>query len=108
MRESPETKEYLGDSLNMHKSAFQVRVHLACSYASWREETPQVCNLEKLEKLAKTLMSANPPIPHQLWIEQPENIPTCLAVQCTEQARSKGEKALDKAGENSGKAETRR
>ncbi|KAF9647731.1 peptidyl-tRNA hydrolase II [Thelephora ganbajun] len=78
-RERAETKEYLDDLLNMYKSVFQVD------------------NLEKLEKLANALRSADPPISHHLWIEQPENIPTCLAV-APNRRNPKVKKALDKSG----------
>lgn len=53
--------------------------------------------LEKLEKLANALKSADPPISHHLWIEQPENIPTCLAV-APNRRDPKVKKALDKSG----------
>ena len=57
----------------------------------------KVDNLEKLEKLANAFKSADPPIPHHLWIEQPENIPVCLAV-APNRRDSKVKKALDKSG----------
>lgn len=78
-REQVETKEYLDDLLDMHKSVFQVE------------------SLGKLEKLANTLKSSDPPIPHHLWIEQPENIPTCLAVG-PNRRDPRVKKALDKSG----------
>ena len=57
----------------------------------------QVESLEKMEKLANALKSADPPIPHHLWIEQPENFPTCLAV-APNRRDPKVKKALDKSG----------
>ena len=57
----------------------------------------QVDNLEKLEKLSNALKSADPSIPHHLWIEQPENIPTCLAI-APNRRDPKVKKALDKSG----------
>lgn len=54
------TREYLHDLSNMHKV---------------------VLRADRLEDLIKTeskLKEAN--ISHHLWIEQPENVPTCLAV----------------------------
>jgi hypothetical protein len=57
----------------------------------------KVDNLEKLEKLANAFKSADPPIPHHLWIEQPENIPVCLAV-APNRRDPKVKKALDKSG----------
>jgi hypothetical protein len=96
-RERTETKEYLGDLLNMYKSVFQVRVHPTNSHVSGHEDILQVDNLEKLEKLANTLKSADPPIPNHLWVEQPENVPTCLAV-APNRRDPKVKKALDKSG----------
>jgi len=78
-RERTETKEYLNDLLNMYKSVFQV-------------DSP-----EKLEKLVNSLKSADPPIPHHLWIEQPEDVPTCLAV-APNRRDPRVKKALDKSG----------
>lgn len=58
---------------------------------------PQANSLDSLEKLAKLLNAAEPPIAHHLWVEQPENVPTCLAL--APNARDpKVKKALDKAG----------
>jgi hypothetical protein len=80
----------------MYKSVFQVSpprrfIHTATIY------TLQIDNLEKMEKLANALKSADPPIPHHLWIEQPENFPTCLAV-APNRRDPKVKKALDKSG----------
>jgi len=39
----------------------------------------QAADEETLTKLAETLREAN--IDHKLWIEQPENVATCLALK---------------------------
>ena len=50
-----------------------------------------------LEKLSSLLASIDPPVAHHLWVEQPENVPTCIAL--APNARdSKIKKALDKSG----------
>lgn len=64
--ESPATKKYLGDLTNMHKVVL-------------RAET-----VEDLTKTESSLQEAN--IPCHMWIEQPENIPTCLA--CSPQPKA--------------------
>jgi peptidyl-tRNA hydrolase PTRHD1 len=50
-----------------------------------------------LEKLATLLSAADPPIAYYLWIEQPENVPTCLALAPNRKDKPV-RKALDKAG----------
>lgn len=53
-------------------------------------QTPDVTTLEKL---SAALSSADPaPIPHHIWTEQPENVPTCIAL-----APNRKEKAIRKA-----------
>ncbi|XP_011505370.1 PREDICTED: putative peptidyl-tRNA hydrolase PTRHD1 [Ceratosolen solmsi marchali] len=59
--DDPCTQSYLLDLDNMHKVVL---------------ETP---NEETLRSLSKTL--ENNLICHKLWIEQPENIPTCLVLK---------------------------
>ena len=83
----------------MNKSVFQVRNRLADLSISGGLNTNaiQVDNLGKLEKLANALQSSDPPIAYHLWIEQPENIPTCLAV-APNKRDPKVKKALDKSG----------
>ncbi|KIJ31273.1 hypothetical protein M422DRAFT_36286 [Sphaerobolus stellatus SS14] len=78
-RELEDTKAYVDDIKNMHKVVLQV---------------PNEAALLKLEKL---LSSSDPPIPHYLWIEQPENVPTCLAL-APNRRLSPVKKALDKSG----------
>ncbi|KAG8233121.1 hypothetical protein J437_LFUL012547 [Ladona fulva] len=56
--EDENTKEYLADLENMHKIVL---------------EAP---NEESLKNLASSLHEGG--IHHKLWIEQPENFPTCL------------------------------
>jgi len=77
-RALPETQLYLADLHNMRKVVLQ---------------TPDADTLTKLSAL---LSKANPPIAHHLWLEQPENVPTCIALAPN---RRDGpiKKALDKA-----------
>ncbi|EPS92999.1 hypothetical protein FOMPIDRAFT_1033860 [Fomitopsis schrenkii] len=74
-RELPETKAYLDDLKNMRK----------------------VADRKGIEKLAALLSSADPPVPHHLWVEQPENEPSCLAL-APNRRESRVKKALDKSG----------
>ncbi|KAL5290554.1 PTRHD1 family protein [Megaselia abdita] len=60
-KEDPETIEYFGDLENMHKVCLEAK-----------DETELVKISEKLKEND---------IKFKLWIEQPENIPTCLAVK---------------------------
>ncbi|KAM6965072.1 putative peptidyl-tRNA hydrolase PTRHD1 [Aplochiton taeniatus] len=57
----PDTQEYLADLDNMHKVVLQ-----ALDQAS-------------LSTLSETLTEKG--VDHKLWIEQPENVPTCLALK---------------------------
>ncbi|KZT54570.1 peptidyl-tRNA hydrolase II [Calocera cornea HHB12733] len=77
-RELPETQLYLADLPNMRKVVLQT------------------LDAASLLKLSTLLSSANPPVPHHTWLEQPENIPTCIALAPN---RREGaiKKALDKA-----------
>ncbi|KAF8841729.1 peptidyl-tRNA hydrolase II [Paxillus ammoniavirescens] len=62
-RERTETIDYLADLKNMRKVVLQ---------------TPDA---SALGKLSAALSSTDPsPIPHYLWTEQPENVPTCIAI----------------------------
>ncbi|OJT05455.1 hypothetical protein TRAPUB_3725 [Trametes pubescens] len=74
-RERPETQAYLGNLKNMRKTA----------------------NQASIERLASLLAACEPPVPHHLWVELPENIPTCLAL-APNLREPKIKKALDKAG----------
>ena len=57
----------------------------------------QTADQASIERLAGLLAAADPPIAHHLWIEQPENVPTCLAL-APNRRDSKVKKALDKSG----------
>ncbi|KAM4618822.1 putative peptidyl-tRNA hydrolase PTRHD1 [Polymixia lowei] len=57
----PDTQEYLAELDSMHKVVLQVPDH------------------SSLSTLSVTLTEKN--VAHKLWIEQPENIPTCLALK---------------------------
>ncbi|KAI0067659.1 peptidyl-tRNA hydrolase II [Artomyces pyxidatus] len=69
-----ETKEYLHNLRHMRKVVMQ---------------TP---SLVTMEKLAALLSKADPPVPFHLWIEQPENTATCIAL-----APNRKEKVIKKA-----------
>lgn len=60
-REDPETQAYLKDYQHMHKVVVGVESEAA------------------LKKLAEDLAAAS--IPHHLWMEEPEKIPTALATK---------------------------
>lgn len=60
-RNDPATQQYLQDLDRMHKIVLEVK------------------DEESLTQLAKRLTEDN--IGHKLWIEQPENFPTCLATK---------------------------
>ncbi|XP_023946086.2 putative peptidyl-tRNA hydrolase PTRHD1 [Bicyclus anynana] len=60
-KEDNNTIQYLNDLDNMHKVVLEVP------------------NEESLKKVAEKLKENS--IDHKLWIEQPENIPTCLALK---------------------------
>ncbi|TBU39037.1 peptidyl-tRNA hydrolase II [Dichomitus squalens] len=78
-RERTETQAYLDDLKNMRKVVMQT------------------ADQASIERLASLLAAADPPIPHHLWIEQPENVPTCLAL-APNRRESKIKKALDRSG----------
>ncbi|KAL7413589.1 peptidyl-tRNA hydrolase II domain-containing protein [Mrakia frigida] len=61
-REEESVKEYLEDLQGMRKLVYQ---------------TP---TLDSLTAISSYLSSTTPPIKHYLWTEQPENIPTALAI----------------------------
>ncbi|KAI0691900.1 peptidyl-tRNA hydrolase II domain-containing protein [Cytidiella melzeri] len=74
-----ETVAYLEDLQNMRKAVLQT------------------ADEASLKRLSDLLQSSNPPIPYHLWIEQPENIPTCIAL-APNRRENKIKKALDKSG----------
>ncbi|KAH9834060.1 peptidyl-tRNA hydrolase II [Rhodofomes roseus] len=78
-RDLPETKAYLDDLKNMRKAVLQV------------------ADRKGIEKLAALLSSADPPVLHHLWVEQPENEPSCLAL-APNRRESRVKRALDKSG----------
>ncbi|XP_012670785.1 putative peptidyl-tRNA hydrolase PTRHD1 [Clupea harengus] len=57
----PDTQEYLADLDNMHKVVLEAK------------------DQDSLSNLALTLSEKG--VSHKLWMEQPENIPTCLALK---------------------------
>lgn len=60
-RDDPHSQEYLKDLDNMHKVVL---------------EAPDVTSIQQLETKLK-----DNGILHKMWVEQPENIPTCLVVK---------------------------
>ncbi|EIN06795.1 peptidyl-tRNA hydrolase II [Punctularia strigosozonata HHB-11173 SS5] len=73
-RENPNTQAYLADLKGMRKIVMQTS------------------SVASLTKLSNALSAATPPVPHHLWIEQPENEPTCVAI-----APNRKEPAVKKA-----------
>ena len=117
-RERQETIDYLADLRNMRKVSFQGSRSTCSDTGSRRScfrcavfilgvfsrtgdpinrrvfQTPDVATLEKL---SAALSNADPlPIPHHVWTEQPENIPTCIALAPNRKEKSI-RKALDKS-----------
>lgn len=60
-RDDEDSKRYLDDMDNMHKVVLEAK------------------NEESLVELKDKLVAGG--VKHKLWIEQPENIPTCLVVK---------------------------
>ncbi|KAF9243231.1 peptidyl-tRNA hydrolase II, partial [Melanogaster broomeanus] len=70
-RERSETINYLADLKNMRKKRLTSHMY----------SVTQTTDASTLAKLSAALSSADPsPIPHHLWTEQPENVPTCVAI----------------------------
>jgi hypothetical protein len=111
-RDRQETIDYLSDLRNMRKVSLPVDIRhpwimteteigrstgairpfsvQKCHYFSGLFQTPDA---SALEKLSIALSSANPsPIHHHVWTEQPEDIPTCIAL-----APNRKEKPIRKA-----------
>ncbi|KAJ8270651.1 hypothetical protein GJAV_G00117620 [Gymnothorax javanicus] len=59
--DDPDTQEYLSELDSMHKVVLEVP------------------DLASLSSLAETLCEKG--VSHKLWVEQPENVPTCLALK---------------------------
>lgn len=78
-RERADTQTYLADLINMRKVIFQT------------------ADRASIERLSAVLSSGTPPVPYHLWVEQPENTPTCLAV-APNRREPRVKKALDKSG----------
>ena len=64
--------------LHMYQEDENTRAYLA-KLDSMHKVVLQCPDAETLTQLASQLTSQN--IDHKLWIEQPENIPTCIAVK---------------------------
>ncbi|KAI0790591.1 peptidyl-tRNA hydrolase II [Abortiporus biennis] len=73
-RELTDTQLYLEDLKNMRKTSDE----------------------KSLQRLGELLQKCSPPVPYHLWIEQPENIPTCIAI-APNRRDSRVRKALDKS-----------
>ncbi|KAJ3553161.1 hypothetical protein NM688_g3764 [Phlebia brevispora] len=78
-RDLPETIAYLDNLPNMRKAVLQTT------------------DESSLRRLSELLSSSSPPIAHHLWIEHPEDIPTCIAL-VPNRRESRIKKALDKSG----------
>lgn len=83
--EDPDTRRYLADLDSMHKVVLAVRdlplpvpnlVGSNCSDCCVRLQAPDEA---ALCGLADALTRAG--VAHKLWVEQPEDIPTCLALK---------------------------
>ena len=59
--------------------------------------TSQTADRASIERLAGALAALDPPAPHHLWVEQPEDVPTCLAL-APNRREARVKKALDKTG----------
>ncbi|KAI0034876.1 hypothetical protein K488DRAFT_83606 [Vararia minispora EC-137] len=87
-RERAETLEYLADLKNMHTVVLQVSSAEAIRAISQALSAPVV---------AKSGLPLSLP-PHHIWIEQPENEPSCLALAPNRRGDKAVRKVLDKAG----------
>ena len=58
----------------------------------------QTADRASLEKLATLLDACDPPAPYHLWVEQPEDVPTCLALAPNRRGDRAVRRVLDKAG----------
>lgn len=77
--EDPNTQAYLTDLDNMHKCVLEVvfflKLYKISSYVWFFKVTDEPA----IQALSQTLTEKK--IDHKLWIEQPENIPTCLVMK---------------------------
>ncbi|VDB88913.1 unnamed protein product [Peniophora sp. CBMAI 1063] len=92
-RERPDTIEYLSDLRYMHTVVLQVSSASAILALADKLSTPPVPT--------KGAPASTPPAPlppFHLWIEQPENEPSCLALAPSRRGDKAVRKVLDKAG----------
>ncbi|XP_078712691.1 putative peptidyl-tRNA hydrolase PTRHD1 isoform X1 [Lampetra fluviatilis] len=71
-----DTQRYLGDLDTMHKVVLQ---YGQITSTAWEAFMQQADDKDALIQLSEKLTVEN--IQHKLWVEQPENIPTCLALR---------------------------
>ncbi|KZV63637.1 hypothetical protein PENSPDRAFT_657152 [Peniophora sp. CONT] len=90
-RERIETIEYLSDLRNMHTVVLQVP-----SASAILALADKLSTLPAPAKGATTTAATLPPF--HLWIEQPENEPSCLALAPSRRGDKAVRKVLDKAG----------
>jgi len=90
-RDHKETIDYLADLKNMHKAVLQTADLASLLKLSSLLSSPSPPSSSKTPKATGDAFS-EVPIPHYLWIEQPENIPTCIAL-----APNRREKAIRRA-----------
>lgn len=80
-RDDPETVAYFSDLDNMHKVVLMVRylIRFQLQDGPNIEYFFQADDEESLKTLSENLTEES--IKHKLWVEQPENIVTCLAIK---------------------------
>lgn len=82
-RDDPDTLAYFDDLDNMHKVVLVVRIPPInlnnYSLIKSVQQTRQADDEPALRKLAQTL--DDNAVKHKLWIEMPENTPTCIALK---------------------------
>lgn len=81
-REDASTQEYLGDIDRMHKVVLRVRwrkTKQKKKFKYYRVFYPQLDTEADLVSLSKNLEEDGKG--YKLWVEQPENYPTCLATK---------------------------
>jgi len=89
-----ETIEYLSDLKNMHKAVLQTADLTSLLKLSSLLSAPNSPSSNKSSN-APIAGLVEAPVPHHLWIEQPENIPTCIALAPNRREKSI-RRALDK------------
>ncbi|KIP11335.1 hypothetical protein PHLGIDRAFT_18056 [Phlebiopsis gigantea 11061_1 CR5-6] len=78
-KDAADTLAYMDDLKNMRKAVLQTT------------------DEKSLRRLSELLLGASPSVPHHMWIEQPEDVPTCIAL-APNRRDNRIKKALDKAG----------